>query len=979
MTKLVKKSFIICVLAIAVVVCAFSLTACDLFQSADYVAVESIQVTNSIIYMSPYGEPSTAKIQATVLPSHATNQGLTYQLVDSSDGQYVTVSSDGELIATKEKADGGVLVNVFSHDNRSISRQITVYVEEVAVSSISFPTKLITVTLGEDKSAQVQPIFTPAHAVLGRNVTYSVINPTAYAQDVITVDEEGYITPVSIGVATVQVATPEGELEKDVFSTIQVEVVYGQLAYIMNLGNDSDAVFKQIVGKEEPISLSVSALNENCNQNPDIKWYIDNTALNYANGSKTLEFTPTDRPFGSYVLKAKLTDTDGYSFTLISDTLYMYDDLTGIDLNLTSGTDNLHQGDIASIQVSHDDSQYPPESYFWYLCTEGEADKYLAETDSNVYNYKILDNSDVVLKCVPIIKGIPQTAKQAIIELSDIQQTLKGTDIYGLFVDATEYLGEYLPHIMWDVLPYDTSYMQYTVELINDVTEEVYTFTSNTAQYAEYFTLNGFMIPEDILGLGDSFTARVKTNRYGYSEEIHYTADTISTEYYQYLDTLVSGTHFNSYFATMEELGELINYISLFRPEELTVGGDDKKFAFSLYTNLDYLQIKDFGTMYPVGKNNTSDNSHAYENARHLVIGAFTAYADTARFNMGIDLSTLVPTITLTFESDLADLEEVPTTEDNMDAKMQVSYGDGSRTAETKLTIDKFKNSMAVETSNQLYVAVSMGYKPMPVANSSAEEVYDEARAVLLRIIDDSMTDPQKIHAIYDYLTTEVVYDYELVNSGMNNANYRGFHLEGVFLDNIAVCDGIAKAFTLLTMMEGIKSVKVVGQETRSQVGHAWNLVFTEGGWYAMDATWGSVLLAESSTEVQTHYWMLTTDRIMEANHITYGKYYPTEKEPYEIYYANHTANTDAELEGYIDDMIADLTASEDEYIYLELRFHPSYYASVSAANGGSFTTGIMNIIRDYLSSLHSSTIGSYGVNNVAGDAEYLLIKLTKK
>ncbi len=980
MTKTVyKKLIVVCIMAVAIVACVFSLTACDLFTSSDYVAVESIQVTNSIIYMSPYGDPSSATIQATVLPSHATNQGLTYQLADSSDGTYVTVSSDGVLTASKAKTSGSILVNVFSHDDRNIAVQITVYVEEVEVTGISFSSQLITVTLGDENLAQVEPIFTPSHAVIGRDVEYSVINPTAYEEAVVTVDAAGYITPVSIGVATIKVSTPAGELDTDIFSTFQVEVVYDSLSYIMTLGNENNSVFKQIVGSAETIFLSVSALNQNCNQSPEIKWYVDNTAIASATGSKTLEYTPTNSPYGSYVLKAVLTDTDGSTLTLSSETLYMYDELTGIDLTLTSGADNLHQGEIATIQISYDSSQYPPESYFWYLVGD-DGDEFIAETESTVYNYLIKSYGDeLVLKCVPIIKGTPNYDKQAIIELGDIEQTQTGTDIYGLFVDATVYMGETIPHIMWDVLPYDTSLIQYTVELINDATEEVYYFTSTTAQYSSYFTINGFMVPSSVVGLEDSFTVRVKTNLFGYSDSVSYVGSSFSTEYYTYAKTIISGTHFNSYFVTMEELGEFINYISMFRPEELAVAGTDNKYSFSLCTYLDYLEIEDFSTLYPVYSSSTSaDTSHLYLNTYNIMVGAFTAYADTAKFSMGIDLSTLVPTITLTFTSGLEELEEVPTIEDNTDANMQVDYGDGSRTSTTLLAVDKFAYSMTVSTSNQLYIAVSMGYKPVVEAGSAAEAVYEEARAVLLRIIDDSMTDAEKVHAIYDYLTTEVVYDYELTNASVSSSYYEGFYLEGVFLNHIAVCDGIAKAFTLLTMMEGIKSVKVIGMESLNSVGHAWNLVLVDGGWYAVDATWGSVLTTGSSEEIQTHYWLMTTDEIMAENHTTYGKYYATETDAHDIYYGTHTADNATELYAYLDEMLAAIEVSEDSYICLELKFSYSFFAAVAAANDGSFSTGIQTYIGDYLNGLGTGVIRSYSVSNVVGESEYILIKLIK-
>jgi len=64
--------------------------------------------------------------------------------------------------------------------------------------------------------------------------------------------------------------------------------------------------------------------------------------------------------------------------------------------------------------------------------------------------------------------------------------------------------------------------------------------------------------------------------------------------------------------------------------------------------------------------------------------------------------------------------------------------------------------------------------------------------------------------------------------------------ITGVFIDNIAVCDGISKAFVVLCQIEGIPCVRVVGYSQSSDNGHAWNKVKIEGQWFIVDPTWGN-------------------------------------------------------------------------------------------------------------------------------------------
>ena len=65
--------------------------------------------------------------------------------------------------------------------------------------------------------------------------------------------------------------------------------------------------------------------------------------------------------------------------------------------------------------------------------------------------------------------------------------------------------------------------------------------------------------------------------------------------------------------------------------------------------------------------------------------------------------------------------------------------------------------------------------------------------------MDDTMTDLQKVKAIYSYLVSNVAYDYGIVN--LTSANRLAFskcssyYMEGVFDYGVAVCDGILRAY----------------------------------------------------------------------------------------------------------------------------------------------------------------------------------------
>lgn len=193
--------------------------------------------------------------------------------------------------------------------------------------------------------------------------------------------------------------------------------------------------------------------------------------------------------------------------------------------------------------------------------------------------------------------------------------------------------------------------------------------------------------------------------------------------------------------------------------------------------------------------------------------------------------------------------------------------------AEHSFVIDTLPGYV-VYNSEQLVYAVENGYKPyFATKGSTAEECYEEARRILNDIVSADDDDAAKLLAIHDYIADNVIYDTELLNlSEANNAGslsgYRGFNLEGVFLDKRAVCDGITKAFMLMARIEGIEVIRVSG--THYGTNHAWNKVCLNGVWYAVDVTGDDVQVkfdnSSEIVEVIRHDKFMVSDEYLSKN-----------------------------------------------------------------------------------------------------------------
>ena len=217
----------------------------------------------------------------------------------------------------------------------------------------------------------------------------------------------------------------------------------------------------------------------------------------------------------------------------------------------------------------------------------------------------------------------------------------------------------------------------------------------------------------------------------------------------------------------------------------------------------------------------------------------------------------------------------------------------------TTLPVDSFSKTMEVTNSNQLYRAVSNFYKPV-IADSTLNALYNKARDVLKDICDDEMTDYEKVLAIYDWIVTEVTYDSVLFDNN-GGLDYDGYYLEGVFNNHKAVCDGKAKAFSLLCGMEGIKALRISGQAKQprggSTSGHAWNKVLVdtpdETGeydaikeWFVVDTTWGdrSIRYNGVDTENLSYTYFMLKDSDISNTHTQARSDLPVANSSFDFY-----------------------------------------------------------------------------------------------
>ncbi len=279
----------------------------------------------------------------------------------------------------------------------------------------------------------------------------------------------------------------------------------------------------------------------------------------------------------------------------------------------------------------------------------------------------------------------------------------------------------------------------------------------------------------------------------------------------------------------------------------------------------------------------------------------------------------------------------------------------------SSLPIDSNLDTMLVKNSNDLFRAVGEGFRPTFESNTNGTKLsalYTKARQVMFKIVDNDMSDQQKVLAIYDWIVTEVDYDHSIyAMMGSNSIStaesvaFNSFYLEGVFDDHKAVCDGKSKAFTLMCGIENIYSKRIIGKamqpgahagksikdmtdaELAGLMGHAWNKVLVEVNesgtkeWFVIDTTWGDAGISSGDptkkSELKSYEYFLADDSVIEDTHLSTVPIDPACDTVYD-FYANSTvvsngyeislrADTESDFEDLVD-------ASDDLDVGLQIK-----------------------------------------------------------
>ena len=1013
-----KSRIMILIFVVVTVVTTMTLFGCTSEKKEG--SAERIQVEDTHIFLAPEGDPSTYQLKPLVYPVETASQKVYYRLKDNTDREFLEVSASGVLKAHKLKQDEegnniDIFVRIISAEDSDVTLEIKVTIETVAVERISFNPSTINIKIA-GAGAQLEPIFYPAHAITGRNLIYTSLN-----KEVATVDAYGYVTPVGIGQCSIWVQTPKsGAFDTQIESHVTVNVVYTSMitGYRLDLVSDASTL-RQVSGDPEGISFVLSQLDPLTDPNPDIIWYINNTTINEpgVQDSKVLTYVPTSLPVGEYHIRAILSNNFETTEPFISESIRIYAPLSSMSGDVLQQKEYA-VGDNIMVKVTYGENQYPPEGYKWEIVKpNGDVvedviapNKHYTLIDgSAVYydlNYEFKEAGNYTIRAEAIVKGKNSGVWCDDIEVS-VGEKKPVNDITGIYFDGAHVDQELYSSVIWDALPYAQNYTA-QIKLGQDFYDEIANRYDTPAQSGEtilpdftmesgYFGANSFRVPNEII---DSVIGRARDDsdtmmHYSYSIRIKGSNYDEWSDWYSYGGDINAGVEYfddvipgmNRYIANMEEYGRLLNYLIVFRPSILT--SEDTRYQYELDLIIPFTTEDLDRNLYPVNDGLDTNESTASEiDAVKLFGSVLNSYTESVSLSLDVVSATLgggETKIMLNVNS----ITE-PTIKTELDPEVDGEYIYGEATSITHyaenprgqagtLSIDALNRTMEVATTDQLYLAVEMGYKPVPVAGSRAETIWAEVRKVLNSIISDDMSVNAKALAIYEWLSLNVTYDNKVADSAntLGDAKaYNAFYLEGVFVDHVAVCDGIAKAYGLMCAVEGIPNFKVVG--TASGIAHAWNIVLLEDGWYVVDATWSSKKVESSDgqkLEVLNRDYFAVGSIVAKDSRSTYGSYPTLNIESLEYAYTikisetfDNAINSVGELQYIIEKYLFDKVGQTGD-LWIDLVIEEEYF-NTNGGNDKERFEAIIEIIQNSVGKVSGISVGCTTDVNPEGEAK---------
>lgn len=141
--------------------------------------------------------------------------------------------------------------------------------------------------------------------------------------------------------------------------------------------------------------------------------------------------------------------------------------------------------------------------------------------------------------------------------------------------------------------------------------------------------------------------------------------------------------------------------------------------------------------------------------------------------------------------------------------------------------------------------------------NQKVDEIYNQ-------LINNEMSDRDKIKVIHDYIINQTIYDEERSNyilAGNDNDPTSNSHKAyGLLFEGKAICGGYSDTMALFLHKMNIPNIKI------STYDHVWNAVYLDNIWLHLDLTWDDPVTSTHENMLTYTFFLLTNEQLANQN-----------------------------------------------------------------------------------------------------------------
>lgn len=173
--------------------------------------------------------------------------------------------------------------------------------------------------------------------------------------------------------------------------------------------------------------------------------------------------------------------------------------------------------------------------------------------------------------------------------------------------------------------------------------------------------------------------------------------------------------------------------------------------------------------------------------------------------------------------------------------------------------------------SSSYAFAVELTYLYTEEEVKAYDKVIENEKQHVLSLMDEDMTELEKVMLVHNYIATNHTYDY----------SYSIYNIYDFFTKRTGVCQAYALAMNYFLRAAGVECIHAYSYE----MNHDWNLVKVDGNWYHVDVTWDDTW-SNSENVVSYRYFLKSDDAFYNSlDHYGWDSEYEATSAWYDDYY----------------------------------------------------------------------------------------------